>query len=154
MASVFVVTSGSYSDKTIEAIFDSEEKAQEYIKYCAKGGEYLNDIIEEIELNKYQTANLFQRNIDDFNSGYRTYIIGSCLKTGNIYNIKKEDKVLYEYEYDKVDKIRQCVKRINSNTCSMHYLATIKAKSEDQAIKIFSDLRRQALALENHGGNN
>ena len=33
---VFVVTSGSYSDYTIEAIFSSKEKAQKYIKYYKK----------------------------------------------------------------------------------------------------------------------
>ena len=52
MAKVYIVTSGCYSDYTINACFSTKEKAQEYINNSKKTQDYSYDIgIEEYELD-------------------------------------------------------------------------------------------------------
>lgn len=147
MSLVFVVTEGSYSSKEIVGIFDSKEKAEDYIKMAAMAGDDYNDNIEEYELNKCHLESNTMKNLAEYKQGFRTYVLNTDLKSGNIYNISEKDCVLYNFQYDSVDRMQRAARLINNNTYSMNYGATIKAKSSDQAIKIYSDLRRQALAL-------
>lgn len=50
MEKVFIVTSGSYSDYNIDAVFDTKEKAEAYIKSFGQYDQDFNDI-EEYDLN-------------------------------------------------------------------------------------------------------
>lgn len=64
MTTIYVVTSGEYSDYGIEAIFDTREKAELYCAYqnSAERGETAE--IEEWELNNYYTP--LQRGLSFF----------------------------------------------------------------------------------------
>lgn len=52
MASIYIVTSGEYSDYGINAIFDAQEKAEAYIAYERTHRKYWRPNIEEWELNE------------------------------------------------------------------------------------------------------
>lgn len=126
---VFMVTSGSYSDYSVEGIFSTMQIAQAYIdhegeKYCG-----YNDIVEIEVDNVYNFA---------VRDGYRCYY-GNMDEDGNL-NFKVDsysgtdptDKHMFENSYR--------IERDNSMSFQ------IKTVSEEHAIKIANDKRAELIA--------
>jgi len=129
---VFMVTSGRYSDYTVEGIFSTIDKAKAYMDYESRNTRYskYNDIVE-IEVD-----NVYNFSIRD---GYKCYY-GNMDEDGNIddhgitsFSITDPtDNHMFEnsyrIEYDK----------------SMTF--EIKTVSEEHAIKIANDKRAELIA--------
>ena len=79
MNKVYVVTSGSYSDYHIEAVFSTEELAEKYIHATKSGNRWDDASIEEWDLD---------RNASELRAGYKAYF-GRISKEGNISDLEE-----------------------------------------------------------------
>lgn len=127
MKTIYAVSSGSYSDYRVDALFDDKELAQKYID--AFGGEYTDfNSIEEYVLNPCQK---------ELNKGYKVFDV----------NISKDGAGTAEMSCSKgIEKPLYLTFWVN-DTMNL----TCFAKSESHALKIANEKRAQLIA-ENHWG--
>lgn len=74
MTTIYIVTSGAYSDYSINAVFDSRDQAEAYIAYEEQRGYRSGHDIEEWTLNEYadpisKGLTCFQVVFDDITKG-------------------------------------------------------------------------------------
>lgn len=136
MKRVYVVTSGSYSDYGIDAIFDSKELAQQFID--AFGGEftYFNEI-EEWSLNPAES---------ELKQGRKPFCV----------NMNKDGDVELVYRSKDSDEFTgyaggvSITYRRTTNTIEVYCFAD----DEKHAVKIANEKRTQILALNKWGQSN
>jgi hypothetical protein len=131
MKEVFVVTSGEYSDYTIDAIFDSKELALKYIGYDpSKINQRYNTIgIETFVLNigHNQKGFIYYVCMDRYGKTHICYIVNDLSKIPNKkYTIQLEPHL---------------VKKENKHTIRIF----VRAKSKEHAIKIVNEKRTQLI---------
>ena len=124
---VFVVTSGDYSDYQIRAMFTTKERAETYIK--AINLREANDI-EEWELDRYSD------DIDCGRSPFRVFMA----KNGAVRRADKTD-----YDVDKTCKLVCYFPRTPDSVVELE--CTCWAKDEEHAIKIANEKRAQIIAM-------
>jgi len=127
MKTIYVVTTGTYSDYKIDSVFDSKELAQSYIDSFSTSGWYKMSI-EEFKLNP------FEKQVKE---GYLPYFL-RMTKEGKCTQINICDSSFELGEkpfFDVDDKI--CHK--------------IFAKDEKHAIKILNEIRAQLVATNKWG---
>lgn len=118
MGKVYVVSSGMYSDYSIDEIFTTRRKAEEYMLF-----------IPDRDYNEIEEIETDPPAVDLLKRGYSLWFV-TMWGNGHVDNI---DKTLtryrphYEQEQDKL-------------------LATVWAKSEKHAIKIVNEKRIQMIA--------
>ena len=121
MATVYVITSGCYSDYHICAVSLDLKKAEMLKKFYEKI-EYDEVDIEEYDADCYT---------DRIASGYRMYFV-QFEKNGQVYHINPNRDPTEEIIYP---------------TCSGHYInVEVWAKDEESAIKIAAEKRSKYLA--------
>lgn len=129
---IYIVTSGSYSEYGINAVFDEENLAQ---KYCDTFNEGRDDYdrleIEEWDLNPFG---------DDLSKGRKPYFL-RMKKDGLAYDIRKEDSA-----YGFSESGKKYGFSINNDM----YI-NVFADDEKHAIKIANEHRIQILASNNWG---
>ena len=149
MELVYVVTSGSYSDYRIRGIYSTEEMAEKYkraIGYDANDVEIweVDKIYSQIErgylywaVNFDKDGNVKRIRISDaIEDDYYHYI------NGPTEGIKKNSVTYYNPDYKNPFSFGdECLE-------SGHMNVYIWAKSEEQAVKIASEIRAQVLADE------
>ena len=123
MKTIYVVTSGSYSDYGIDAIFDNKELAEQYIDAFEKGG-YNEKSIEEFELNPFEKQ---------IKVGCKPYFLRMD-KQGNCKEIRVEDS---SYGFGSSPKF-------DFNKNIYHH---VFARDEKHAIKILNEIRFQYIAM-------
>lgn len=125
---VYVVTSGSYSDYGINAIFSTKELAEEYIKEVWKNSTSCNGVNEwELDTddpNKFKDKKFFQIKMNF---------------EGDVKEIIKGD---FNDWLDRVGEESDYYETFNTNLG----ICTCWAKDIDTAIKITNDLRAQYIA--------
>ena len=127
---VYILTSGCYSDYSIEGVFSSREKAQEYADIIMKDKTYndFNDIVETEVDNMYAYAKsgtrCFYGNIEEDGT--------LCFGINDYYTDGYDDSHLFDNSY-----------YINPDM-SMDFV--IKASSKEHAIKIVNDKRAELIA--------
>jgi hypothetical protein len=128
MKKIYVVTSGSYSDYRIEAVFSTEEKAEDFIKHVEV--DELNGI-EEYDLNP-KTASLVK-------NGYFMWDV-CILKDGTVERVNKTESCFKE------KTIILHRNRFNSfnDYVTLTFLQVFTwAKTEKHAVKIANEKRIQ-----------
>lgn len=128
MSKIYLVSSGSYSDYGIDAVFSARENAKLYMATFQRNGYDDYNDIEEKELDPC---------VEDIKSGRKAFHVemeydGSC----TVGDMKYEPTPL-------------CVDAFgwDGNTCTkMHIVGDVMAKDEHHAIKIASEFRAQAIA--------
>jgi hypothetical protein len=132
---IYLVTSGSYSDYGIDAAFSTEAKANQYIAHYKDNNNYYMEMgIEEYELDVHT---------DRLDQGYLPYMVqitygGDVLKAEEIKRSLTESGVHF---YGR---------RKDDNT-HLNLSWYGQAKSKEHAIKIASEKRSQAIALNMWG---
>lgn len=118
---IYIVTSGEYSDYRIEAVFTDEKLAKDYIKKIGDGGK-----IEKYTANEYYSKNTFYNYKVAFRNG--TGFVSCCIP------IDKRCE----------NNSMKCCTAING--CRI-YVCYLKAKTMDEALKIASERHATFLAL-------
>ena len=130
MDTIYIVTSGSYSDYGIRAVFDSKELAQKFIDKSSFD-EYDPWGIEEYEINP---------NKDKIMNEYFYYFV-RMEKNGNCKEVYKsryfDGKIGVVHGFD-----------VHTAMCCNMY-----AKNDEHAIKIANEKRMEVLALNKWGKN-
>lgn len=124
---IYAVSSGSYSDYGIEALFDSKEKAEEYMKHFPKE-DYADSYneIEQYELNPLQ---------DVIRKGLQFFRVWMD-KDGNAEDIRNEGASRGNYFQIILDR-----------STGVEYLnAVVSARDKKHAIKIVNEYRTQLIA--------
>lgn len=137
MNKVFIVTSGCYSDYQIEAVFSTNEKAEEYIDSHRYPDEFR---IEEYCID------------DEISIEEQTYVIGVDLLSRET-SMDLPHKVTYEMskeEYVDCFSIYEVEKPNIQLTSDVSFICvfTIKSKSAKVALKSAQDRLVQILAME------
>jgi len=88
---VYIVTAGCYSEKSIEAVFTSKKKANEYVKGFSKGWDGFNDIEKfeadpEFEIVKNK---LYEVSMDKDGKVENAFVMNS--RSGNIEDCSFQD---------------------------------------------------------------
>ena len=133
MPNVYLVSSGSYSDYSIEAVFSTKEKAQEYIDECMKV-EGRSAYIDNAEIEEYT--------IDEPRK-HSTHIYITMTKEGNVdndpyvdhtYGPSRESRFVcfWRSRGGEMDSIRWCV----------------ETDDIQRAIKVTNEKRTQILAWD------
>lgn len=127
MAEVYVLTSGCYSDYTIECVFSTREKAERYVKEVL--GNSIDYDIEVYELDAVIQDRYFYRVCID----YRNFNISQCIKLSDC-ELKTKARLNY----------------FTFNTwCGYpNIVFTIEADTIERAKKIASERLAQIKALE------
>ena len=126
---IYIVTSGSYSDYQINAVFSSRAKAKKFIDTIRS----LDEIrIEEWPVNKYDVL------IGKFNTGKLSIYMVSMFKNGNIEKIEKEEITSYRIE----NSLEGNYNFWTENRIGMWVIA----KNKRHAIKIVNEKRVQLIA--------
>jgi len=130
-STVYIVTSGEYSDYSIRAVFDDSECAEVFVKNYNKTNEWSSAQVEEFDLNPIS--------LEDLISNKKTFRIemtkcGDVSKTILISDIPKALCLTFNY--------------YGGHTVLVGHVA---AKTEKQAIKILNELRIQFIALFQNG---
>lgn len=131
MTILYVVTAGEYSSYGIRAIFDSEEKAKEYVAELGTGD------IELYGLNKEASGQRYSIEMD---------------LNGNVVSCKavslKDGDTIHGYIHRPLGfkKLRQPWER--EHPC---FICSVLAKDEKHAIKIANEMRIEAIAYEKRG---
>lgn len=126
---VYVVTSGSYSDYSINAVFSTREKAERYIDlFCAKNG-YDEAGIEEWELDPYEK---------EMREGIRAYMVHMD-EDGNVTSLRLSGAPIGESSFVRLpDNI--------ANYSGNRFYGSIHARDEEHAVKIANERRLMLLA--------
>jgi len=134
MKAIYVVTSGSYSDYGIDAIFDTKELAQAFIDSFSKGG--FNDFndIDKWELNPNEAELKAHRKAFNLRMN----------KEGNIQSVEQSNSA---YSHKNGLGISFT---INADWMNVYCYAD----DETHAIKIANEKRTQILALNRWGNRN
>ena len=119
---IYAVTSGCYSDYRIDALFDTKELAEKFIK--SVNNRDFNDI-EEYDLNPKEY---------ELNNNYKVYFIRMDEK-GNVLHIEETDNTYSIFN----DNVGYCVKR--------NMYTTVWAKDEKHAVKIANERRINEISL-------
>ena len=124
---VYVVTAGDYSDYHIEGIFDSREKAEEYINHSANTE--LNDI-EEYNLNELKPEK--SEKLFELRSGFDNidFKVTGCMSNTMLY------------------KDLMCFKASTSWGDEDQVVFFVRSETRERAIKIASERLRQVKAEE------
>ena len=124
---VYVVTSGEYSDYGIEGIFDSREKAEEYINHSADSD--LNDI-KEYNLNELKPDK--SEKLFELRSGFDNidFKVTGCMSNTMLY------------------KDLMCFKASTSWGDEDQAVFFVRSETRERAIKIASERLRQVKAEE------
>ena len=124
---VYVVTSGEYSDYGIEGIFDSREKAEEYINHSADSD--LNDI-KEYNLNELKPDK--SEKLFELRSGFDNidFKVTGCMSNTMVY------------------KDLMCFKASTSWGDEDQAVFFVRSETRERAIKIASERLRQVKAEE------
>lgn len=136
MKKVYAVSSGSYSDYGIDAIFSTKEKAEEFMQFI-KNDDY--NKIEEYEIDPPE--------VDRIKHGYSIWHI-VMLQDGSVEKIEKKETDTYH-----VTNIGHFIwKRTEIPYWAEQGLpdalqSTVWAKTEKQAIKIVNEHRAQLIAM-------
>ena len=126
MKEIYLVTSGSYSDYGVVAVFDSMELAKKYVNSCKKDY-YLPTNIEVFELNPDK---------ESLRNGYKAYQV-RMTKEGDTVTVTQQEGTPSTHSYfDKHD-----------NTLVSH----VFARDSIHAVKIVNEKRLGVLA-ENKWG--
>lgn len=133
MGKVFIVTSGSYSDYGIDAVFSSEELAKKFIESFAVSG-YMSMDIEEWELNPFD---------EDLKRGRKPYML-RINKEGHAYDIELEDST---YGFDCQNRNQKKPFYDNKKSLVLH----VFADDENHAIKIANEKRVKILEADAWG---
>jgi hypothetical protein len=139
---IYAVTSGTYSDYRINALFSSKKKAKEFLSAMNGNSEIYDDFndVEEYELDP-PTADLLKR-------GYSVWFV-LMLKDGTVERAKKTDNDKYDigdtgcyriWERTKAPAFR---KKVIPDALEM----SVWAKSEIAAIKIVNEKRAHMIAF-------
>lgn len=136
---VYVVTSGCYSDYSIEAIFSTKENAQLYIDKPSRQSSYYNDI-EEFALDEY--VNIYKR-------GYNIYEVeiykdGEVLKVALIADNVKDIYIHSVLKAKQEDTFKPPSQRMRSVEIVMN--VRVQARDESHAIKIANEKRVMLIA--------
>lgn len=124
MKNVYIVTSGSYSDYSINAVFDNEDAAKSFAAV------YSETQVEIFELN---SSHAFE--------GLQCFIV-TMSKNGDVISIWKVDS-----PSDMHSKTAQySVNRVWDKLTELRIHVTCFAKDEAHAIKIAGEKRRVAIA--------
>jgi len=132
MSTIYIVTSGSYSDYRIHSVFDTRDRAEKFIEYMEKNvsGYYGDDCnIEEWEINKYLS------NIERGLKHYQIYY--SEIENGDA-SIVENCEPTEEYEH--------CWKTNLIGRTIVSYRVHVWAKDKESALKIANEKRVQYLA--------
>lgn len=124
---VYVVTAGDYSDYHIEGIFDSREKAEEYINYSSDSD--LNDI-KEYNLNELKPDK--SEKLFELRSGFDNidFKVTGCMSNTMLY------------------KDLMCFKASTSWGDEDQVVFFVRSETRERAIKIASERLRQVKAEE------
>jgi hypothetical protein len=128
MKKIYIVTSGTYSDYGINAIFDTKELAKKYIS--AFDQKYMEMNIEEWNLNEF-----------DFRPGYKAYRVRMNKKG----NTKEIEWLYYHSQFSEDDNGISFTYDNGLMNC------TVFAKDEKHAVKIANEKRIQYLATNKWG---
>lgn len=147
MTYIFIVTSGSYSDKGNVAAFTTKEKAEQYIKYCNDfGSPNVNEWIDEVELDP-DISNVKKRHKFKFSLLFHV----EMERDGNIVKINQEYISMDDLSNPE-NKIEYTDFRYHTNNrIPISIEAVVNADTKIQAVKIVNDKRRQLIA-ENRWG--
>jgi hypothetical protein len=138
---IFIVTSGSYSDKGNEAAFSTKEKAEEYIKYCNDfGSPNVNEYVEEIELDP-EIHPIEKR----FKFKFKEFYYVEMERDGNIVKIYQHYPSINDIRAPK-NKIEYLNFKTNVQSKEKVLHGIINADSRLHAVKILNDKRRQLIA--------
>ena len=135
MKKVYAVSSGSYSDYRVDAIFSTKELAEEFMR-CIPDNDYNN--IEEYEIDP-PAPDLIKR-------GYAIWSV-YMLRNGDVESVEKNETTLYA-----IGNIRHTIwwrtKAPAYKGKGIPDILTSKvwAKTEKQAIKIVNEHRIQMIA--------
>lgn len=130
MTKVYIVTSGSYSDYQINAVFSTKENAERYNKIHASGD---FEDIEEFEVDEDMA--LMDRIRDE---KITIYLVGMD-RDGNVKEIRKESPRILLVEELLAGKHRHILYADCMDLC-------VIAKDEKHAIKIVNEKRVQLIA--------
>ena len=119
---VYIVTAGEYSDYRIVAVFDSEEKAKDYIDHDDRSD--FNDI-EEWALNS-----------ESPNRGEKLYAL-----TSNFYNVNFEVDNIYNKRYR--PEIRDAVQYGGKGRVCMLVLTTSKTRAKKIAYERLAQIKAE-----------
>lgn len=126
---VYVVTSGEYSDYSINAIFSTIEKAENYIAKGIEAGEFPNPIETNYDIAKIEEYKLDSEDdiavLDVWHSSLR-------IDNGEIFSIPTKDKVLSK-------TFRGRTRQINS------IILAESTVSEEHCLKIATEERQKIL---------
>jgi hypothetical protein len=144
MDKIYAVSSGDYSDYHIEAIFESEELAQKYLK------EKIDELKEKYGKdheywNEYREIEVYILNKKKMDIGY--YNVG-MYKNGNVRNVYKRNGRI---DADEEVMIKQFKEREEHNKQRINKIINclifcVSAKDEKHAIKIANERRTQLIA--------
>tara|TARA_R110000764_G_scaffold152150_1_gene239951 strand:- start:64 stop:453 length:390 start_codon:yes stop_codon:yes gene_type:complete len=123
MKKIYAVTSGEYSDYSVDCLFDSEQLAQDYIAAFSPD-KYYPMIIEEFELNPFTKQ---------LKKGYLPYLV-RMTKEGKCTEVKISSRHFEldgkpHFDFDK------------------NIYHRVFAKNEKHAIKILNEIRVQYIAM-------
>ena len=121
---IYVLTSGDYSDYHINGVYSSRELAQAFIDAVEREYPYSDYMIEEYDLDEYA---------DELKRGYHLWFV----------RMKRDGLVLEAYEVERsyiMDHLSEDASRDLVNRCL--------AKDKEHAIKITNERRIQFLANE------
>jgi hypothetical protein len=116
---IYIITTGDYSDYSIEGVFDSEEKADRYLEAFPTS----DATIEAHEVNPYD---------EDIQAGYRTYEVVMDRQGGVISARQSNEPSYYAETLMSLDE-----KRLSSRAFT---------KSKERAIEIANERRIQMIA--------
>lgn len=131
MTTIYVVTSGIYSDYKIEAVFSNKEDAQ-YLANIITNNSWPEGRVEEYSLDEYS-----KQGIDDNAYWYFEYYP----KTDE-WKTDFDTKSNYWRE-NKVNNVRVYTNNVNSPVC---YAVTTRGESRDAALKIANEKIMMAIA--------
>ena len=131
---LYVVTSGSYSDYGVDAIFDKKELAQAFIKSFSDGNDF-NDI-EVYALNPFEP---------EIKQGLKAYFV-RINKDGETDPVEHLDNA---YGFNEGDMLQMLSFTHNKDRLNVRCFA----KDTDHAIKIANEKRAKIIALDRWGDN-
>lgn len=139
---IYAVSSGSYSDYRINALFSTRENAQAFIDAIqGQGREYPEDFnsIEEYELDP-PTADLLKR-------GYSVWDV-LMLRDGTVERVDRSDNSLYSVQDAPTYRIwgRTKAPAYKGTGTPDGLQAGVWAKSEKAAVKIVNEKRAEMIA--------
>lgn len=130
MTTIYIVTSGEYSDYSIDGVFDSREKAETYIAYERAHGRYHYDKpnIEEWELN--ESYDPISRGLTCFRVWFPDRTTGDAQINANDASSETEHSTR------------------NPQTQTSNYVTFVWAQDEQAALKIANERRVRFLLRE------